>query len=141
MYLKKLCLTTLFSLGLLHAQSNVGLNINDEDLEVSASVDLNALASYSDSTAFKLDASYLHTDGDNLASFGVSAEGTFQGLEGLALGFGIKSVLTDDFIAIPFVAKARYTLPLNYNIPTTSLSTSLAYAPSVLTFSDARKLY
>ena len=137
MYFKKLCLTSLFSLGLLHAQSNVGLNINDEDLEVLASIDLNALTYYSDSTSYTIDASYLHTDGDNLTTIGVSGESSFQGVEGLALGLGIKSVFADDFIAIPFFAKARYTLPLNYSIPTTSLSTSLAYAPSVLAFSDA----
>ncbi len=137
MYFKKLCLTTLLSLGLLHAQSNVGININDEDLEVSASIDLNALTYYSDSTSYTLDASYLHTDGDNLMTVGVSAESTFRGVEGLALGLGIKSVFADDFIAIPFFAKSKYTLPLNYSIPTTSLTTSLAYAPSVLAFSDA----
>lgn len=136
MYFKKLFLTTLFSVGLLHAQSNVGLNINNEDLEVSASIDLNALTYYSDSTSYSLDASYLHTDGDNLTTVGVSAESTFQGVEGLSLGLGIKSVFADDFISIPFLAKARYTLPLHYNIPTTSLATSLAYAPSILTFSD-----
>jgi hypothetical protein len=136
MYFKKFFLTTLFSLGLLNAQSNIGLNINDEDIEVSASIDLNALTYYSDSTSYSLDASYLHTDGDNLTTVGVSAESTFQGVQGLALGLGIKSVFADDFVAIPFFAKAKYTLPLNYSIPTTSLATSLAYAPSVLTFSD-----
>lgn len=137
MYLKKLCLTSLFSLGLLHAQSNVGLNINNEDLEVVASIDINALTYYSDSTSYTLDASYLHTDGDNLTTVGLGAESTFQGVEGLALGLGIKSVFADDYIAIPFFAKAKYTLPLNYSIPTTSLVTTLAYAPSVLAFSDA----
>jgi len=137
MYIKKLFLTTFFSLGILHAQNNIALNINDEDLEVSASVDLNALTYFSDTTSFFIDGSYLHTDGDNLATMGVSAEGKFQGVEGLTLGLGIKSVFADDFVAIPFLAKARYTLPLNYSIPTTSLYTSLAYAPSVLAFSDA----
>jgi hypothetical protein len=136
MYIQKLCFTSLFTIGLLHAQSNIGLNVNNEDLEVSASIDLNALTYYSDTTSYTLDASYLHTDGDNLTTVGISAESTFQGVEGLALGLGIRSVFADDFIAIPFCAKAKYTLPLNYSIPTTSLATSLAYAPSVLTFSD-----
>lgn len=136
MYFKKICLTSLLFLGLLHAQSNIGLNINNDDLEVHASIDLNALAYYSDSTSYTLDASYLHTDGDNLTTVGVSAESTFQGVEGLTLGLGIKSVFASDFIAIPFFAKAKYTLPFNDSIPTTSLSSSLAYAPSVLTFSD-----
>ena len=136
MYFKKLLFTTLFWLGLLHAQSDIGLNINDEDLEVTASIDLNTLTYYSDSTSYSLDASYLHTDGDDLVTVGVSAESTFQGVQGLALGLGIKSVFADDFIAIPFFAKAKYTLPF-YSMPTTSLATSFAYAPSVLSFSDA----
>ena len=136
MYVKKLFLTTLFSLGLLHAQSNIGLNINDEDIEVTASIDLNALTYYSDSTTYTLDASYLHTDGDSLVTLGVGAQKSFQGLQGLALGLGIKSVFPDDFIAIPFFATAKYTLPLSYSVPTTSFITSLAYSPSVLTFSD-----
>jgi hypothetical protein len=135
MYLKKLCFTSLLSIGLLHAQSSVGLNINDEDIEVRASIDLNALTYYSDSTSYTLDGSYLHTDGDNLTTVGVSAQNTLQGVEGLTLGLGIKSVFTDDFIALPLLAKAKYTLPF-YSIPTTSLATSLAYAPSVLTFRD-----
>lgn len=136
MYLKKLCFTSLLSMGLLHAQSSVGLNINDEDLEVLASINLNALTYYSDSTSYMIDASYLHTDGDNLTSIGVSAENSFQGIYGLALGFGAKLVFADDFMALPLLAKAKYTLPLNDSIPTTTLSTSLAYAPSVLTFRD-----
>lgn len=137
MYFKKLFLTSLFSLGMLHAQSNVGLNINDKDLEVLASVDLNAFTYYSDTTSYLIDASYLHTDDDDLVTLGISGESTFQGVEGLALGLGAKFVFADDFIAIPFFAKAKYTLPFNYSIPTTSLVTSLAYAPSVLAFSDA----
>lgn len=136
MYFKKLLFTTLFSVGFLHAQSGIGLNINDEDIEMTASIDLNALTYYSDSTSYSLDASYLHTDGDDLVTVGVSAESTFQGVQGLALGLGIKSVFADDFVAIPFFAKAKYTLPF-YSMPTTSLATSLAYAPSVLSFSDA----
>ena len=137
MVFKKLLLTTIFSLGVLHAQSNIGLNVNDEDLEVAASVDLSTITYFSDTTSFFIDGSYLHTDGDNLATIGVSAENKFQGLEGLAFGLGIKSVFADDFVAIPFFAKAKYTLPLGYSIPATSLATSLAYAPSVLSFSDA----
>ena len=137
MHFKKLFLITFFSLGLLYAQNNnIGLNVNDEDLEVSASVDLNTLVYYSGSATYTLDASYLHSDGDNLSTFGVNAKNTFQGVEGLAFGVGIKSVFADDFIAIPLSAKLIYTLPF-YNVPTTSLSTSLAYAPSILSFRDA----
>ena len=136
MYLKRLCFAPLLSLGLLHAQSSVGLNINHDDLEVLDSIDLNALTYYSDSTSYILDASYLHTDGDNLTTVGLSGESNFQGVEGLTLGFGAKLIFASDYMALPLFAKARYTLPLNDSIPSTSLSTSLAYAPSVLTFRD-----
>ena len=137
MVFKKLFLTTFFTLGIVYAQNNIALNINDEDLEVAASVDLNALSYNSDTTSYFIDGSYLHADGDNLVTVGLSAESKFQGAEGLTFGLGIKSVFADDFIAIPFLAKAKYTLPFSYSIPTTSLTTSLAYAPSVLAFSDA----
>ncbi len=136
MNLKKICLTSLVSLGLLHAQSNVGLNINNDDLEVLASIDLNSFTYYSDSTSYMIDASYLHTDGDNLTTIGVSGESSLQGVEGLTLGFGAKFIFASDFMALPLFAKARYALPLNDSIPTTSLITSFAYAPSVLTFRD-----
>lgn len=136
MTLKKLFLTSLLSLGILHAQNSIALNINSDDLEVQAAVNLNAYADYSDSTTYILDVSYLHTDGDDLLTLGLSGENTFQGLEGLALGFGAKLVFTDNFIALPLYGKASYRLPFNDSIPSTSLSTSLAYAPSVLTFSD-----
>ncbi|HSR74489.1 MAG TPA: YfaZ family outer membrane protein [Sulfurovum sp.] len=139
MYLKKLCFTSLLSIGLLHAQSSVGLNVNNDDLEMLGSIDLNALTSYSGGTSFMIDAAYLHADGDNLANVGISAEGSFQGAYGLALGFGAKLVFTDDFMALPLFAKAKYTLPLHDSIPTTSLSTSFAYAPSVLAFMDAER--
>lgn len=137
MYLKKICFTSLLSMGLLHAQSSVGLNVNDEDLEARASIDLNALtSSYSEGTSYTLDASYLHTDRDNLVTLGASAESTFQGVEGLAFGLGIKSVFTDDFIAVPLWVQAKYTLPFGYSVPKTTLATSFAYAPSVLAFRD-----
>jgi len=136
MYLKKLCFTSLLSLGLLHAQSSVGLNINHDDLEVLASIDLNTLTYYSDSTSYILDASYLHTDGDDLTTVGLSGESNFQGVEGLTLGFGAKLIFASDYMALPLFGKVKYTLPLTDTVPTTSLSTSLAYAPSVLTFID-----
>lgn len=135
MTVKKLFLTSLLTLGL-HAQSSIGLDINNEDLEVLAALDLNTFADYSDSTTYILDGYYLHTDEDNLFSVGISGENTFQGIEGLSLGFGAKFIGTDNFMALPLFGKVTYLLPLIDSIPTTSLGASFAYAPSVLTFSD-----
>lgn len=136
MYFKKLFFTSLLSLGLLQAENSIGLNISDKDLEVLASVNLNQYADYSDSTTYVIDGYYLRTDDDNLFAIGLSGENTLQGVEGLTLGFGARFVFTDNFTALPLFGKARYTLPFNDRIPTTSLNVSLAYAPSVLTFSD-----
>lgn len=136
MTLKKLFLTSLLSLGLLQAQSSIGIDINDEDLEVLVALDLNAFADYSDSTVYLVDGYYLHTDGDDLLALGLSGENTFQGVDGLTLGFGARFVFADDFTALPLFGKIIYTLPLIDTIPTTSLGATFAYAPSVLTFSD-----
>lgn len=136
MYIKKLFFSTLLTLGLLQAQNSIGLDINDKDLEVLAAIDLNTFAEYSDSTTYLLDGYYLRTDGNNLFAVGISGENSFQGMEGLTLGFGARFVFADNFTALPLFGKVTYTLPLIDTIPTTSLGASFAYAPSVLTFSD-----
>ena len=138
MYFKKNIFLLLFSFTLLSAQNNIGINLNNEDLEVSTSLNINnTVESYADSTAYILDASYLHTDGNDLAAIGLSGENTFQGMENLAFGFGAKFIFTDDFMAVPLFAKANYLLPLDSSLPSTYFTASFAYAPSVLSFIDA----
>jgi hypothetical protein len=134
--MKKLLLTTLLLTGTLTAENRIGIDINSEDIEILGSVNLNTLTNYADGTTYILDASYLHTDGDNMTTVGFSGQNTLQGVEGLTLAFGLKGVLASDFMAFPLMAKAAYALPLNDSIPTTSLMASFAYAPSVLTFRD-----
>lgn len=136
MYFKKLIFTSLFSLCFLYAQNGLGLNINNEDLELQASIDLNEDADYSDSTTFILEGSYLYTDQDNLVTLGLSGENSLHGVDGLSLALGAKFVLTDEFMSLPFYGTAKYRLPFSAKMPTTSLSTTFAYAPSVLTFSN-----
>ena len=137
MSVKKLFFSSLLSISMLHAQNTIGLNINSDDLEVLGAMNLNSFADYSDSTTYIIDASYLHTDGDNLSTIGLSGQNTLQGVEGLALAFGAKLVFADNYFALPLFGKASYALPLNDSIPTTSVAASLAYAPSVLSFSNA----
>jgi len=139
MYLNKFILTAIISIGLLHAETSLSLNINDEDLELQTELNFNALTDYSSGTTYILGANYLHTNRDDLATISFSGENSLQGIYGLTLAFGLKTVITDDFLALPLFAKAVYDLPLIDSIPTTSLVTSLAYAPSVLSFSDAEK--
>lgn len=136
MHLFKIVLGTFMLSGLLLAQNSISLNINDEDVELQTSLNLNDLIGYADGTTYTFDANYLHTDGDNLLGLGFSAENELQGVYGLTIGFGLKTVIADDFLAVPFLAKAAYTLPLTDSIPTTKLEMYAAYAPEVLSFSD-----
>jgi len=136
MKMKNLFLTTLLLTGSLYAENMIGLDINSDDVEVLGSVNLNSLVNYADGTTYVLDVSYLHTEGANLTTVGISGQNNLQGVEGLTLAFGLKGVIASDFLAFPLMAKASYKLPLNDNIPPTSLHTHIAYAPSVLTFRE-----
>jgi len=137
MTFKKLLLATCLLTGVTQAENSIGIDINSEDVEVLASINLNTLADYANGTTYILDVNYLHTDGDNMTRIGFSGQNTLQGVEGLTLAFGLKGVFASDFLAFPLMAKGVYVLPLNDSIPTTSLALSVAYAPSVLTFRDA----
>jgi len=138
MPIKKLLLATFLLSSSGYAENSIGIDINSDDVEVLASINLNSLADYANGTTYILDATYLHTDGDNMTSIGFSGQNSLQGVEGLTLAFGLKGVVASDFMAFPLMAKGVYTLPLIDSIPTTSLSLGLAYAPSVLSFRDAK---
>ena len=136
MTVKKLLFSTFLLTSMITAETSLGLNINNEDVELLAELNFNTLADYSSGTSYILDASYLHTDEDDLATVGFSGQNALQGVEGLTLAFGAKLIFAEDFMALPLMAKANYALPLIDSIPTTSFSASFAYAPSVLTFLD-----
>ncbi|PHS33925.1 MAG: hypothetical protein COA92_02470 [Sulfurovum sp.] len=136
MVFKKLLLSTFLFTGFLSAENSIGIDINSKDVEILASINLNALTDYANGTTYILDLNYLHSDGDNMTRVGFLGQNTLQGVEGLTLSIGLKTVLADDFLAFPIMARGNYVLPLNGSIPTTSLALSLAYAPSILTFLD-----
>ncbi|MBD3790901.1 MAG: hypothetical protein IE918_01925 [Campylobacterales bacterium] len=137
MYFKKILLGSFLLGGVLSAQNAVSLNINNEDAELQTSLNFNDMIGYADGTSYTLDANYLHSDGDNLFGIGLSGENQLQGVYGLRVGLGIKAVFADEFAAVPFLAKAAYTLPLTDAIPTTTLEMSFAYAPEILSFNEA----
>jgi hypothetical protein len=135
--MKKLLFVALMLAGLLHAENSIGIDVNNADVEVLGSVDINALADYANGTTYILDLNYLHTEGDNMTSLGFSGQNSLHGVESLTLAFGLRSVLASDFLAFPFMVKAIYDLALIDAIPPTSLVFNFAYAPSVLAFRDA----
>jgi len=136
----KILFFALSTTALLNATS-LGLNINSEDVEVQGSMNLNSVFGTTGSTTFLLNGQYLHSDGANMTSFGISGENSLEAAPGLTFGFGAKAVFADDFMAIPLLAKAIWTLPFDSDIPTTSLSANLAYAPSVLTFIEGESYF
>ena len=135
--MKKIILSTLLMFGALHADT-IGLNINDEDIELGGTIDINqALGSYGSSTIYRLSGSLLHTDDDDLIKAGFSASSPLPGAEGLMMTLGLEAVFAEDFVAMPIFGQATLRLPLDEPIPPTSLSVRVDYAPSVLSFIDA----
>ena len=133
---KKLLLGTLLLTGLSQAESSIGLDINADDVELLGAFNLNSSIGYTGGTSYIIDASYLHNENDDLFTLGVSGENALEAAPGLIFGFGFKAAFAEEFMAFPLLGKVRYILPLDGDIPTTSLFASYAYAPSVLTFLD-----
>ena len=121
-----------------HAENSVGLDFNNDDLELTASVNLNQLTNYVDSTIYMAEFNYLNTPDNNLAQIGFNARNQLQGIPALSLSFGVMAVITKNFTALPLSAKGDYLLPLVDTIPPVKLTVALAYAPKVLSFIDAR---
>ena len=136
--MKNILLTTFLLSGTLYAQSSVGADINTEDVEIFANYNLNSDIGYTGGTSFLVDTSYLYSNENesNLFSIGISGESSLEDAQGLTFGFGTKFVFTEDFIALPLLGRVAFILPLDSDIPTTSLKGMFAYAPSMLTFSD-----
>jgi len=137
MTIKTLFLASLLLSSTAYAQNSIAVDINNKDVEILGSINLNTLNSYADGTTYILDLSYLHTEDASLSTIGISGQNTLQGVAGLTLAFGAKAILAEDYFSLPLVAKVNYKLPLNGTIPSTSLIANFAYAPSVLSFSDA----
>ena len=146
---KKIALTTLCMSTLLVAESGVGLNINENDLEIDGVLDSRNLeALQTSSTIFQADVNFLY-DNENakLIGAGLVATNKVEALEGVEVSLGAKFIWaevgnndeTDEsFTALPLMAKVRYTFPpLMYNIPPVALEGRYLYAPKVLAFGDS----
>jgi hypothetical protein len=122
---------------LLFSRTTVGLNINTEDFEIKGAVDISSFSEYINGTMLVIDGNYLNTETDDLFGIGLSAHNSFQGLEGVNLGLGLRFVALEDFQAIPLMAEAGYSVTFADDFPAASFSASLLYAPSVLSFDEA----
>lgn len=139
----------MLSSTLLIARNTIGLNINAEDFEVEGSMDINNFSEYTNGTIFIIDANFISIDNDNLLDTdkdkffgtGLYLSNTFQGMEGLSLGFGARFVYLEEYMAIPIMAKAAYALMISDVISAASISTAVMYSPSALSFSDAENYF
>lgn len=154
--LRRSILLSMMSASILFAETGVGVNINEDDLEIEAVLDSRNLAAFQNtSTNLQADVNFLNIEGDNqkakLLGAGVGATNTLEGVRGVELTFGAKmiysSIDTDDydsalydstFVALPLMAKVRYNFPpLMFHIPPISLEGKVLYAPGALAFGDA----
>ncbi len=148
---KKIALTTLCMSTLLLAQSGVGLNINEKDLEIDGTLDSRNLAALqTSSTIYQADVNFLYDDENaKLIGAGLLATNKVEALEGVEASFGAKFIWAEvgnnnatnnSFTALPLMAKVRYTIPpLIYKTPPMAIEGTYLYAPKALAFGDSTK--
>jgi len=148
---KKILSTTLLSSVLLLADSGVGVNINEQDLEIEGVLDSRNLAAMqTSSTIYQADINFLYNDETSkLVGLGIGATNKVEGFEGLEATLGFKYIWAevgekqeDDFNALPLMGKVKYSFPpLMYNIPPVSVEAKVLYAPKVLSFGDSKSYH
>lgn len=143
---KKIVFTSLCTSVLLLAESGVGININEDDLELEGVLDSRNLAALqTSSTIYQADMNFINVNSDyQLLGAGLGATNQLEGVEGVELTFGVKfiwaEVGNEDFTALPLMAKVRYDFPpLMYNIPPVGIEGKALYAPGALSFGDSDK--
>ncbi len=141
---KRIIISSLLSSATLLAESGVGININEKDVEFEAVIDSRNLAALqTTSTIYQADFNFLNADNEKLVGAGIVATNKLEGVEGVEMSFGAKVIwaevgVDDDFTALPLIAQVRYTFPpLMYAIPPVSLEARGLYAPGALSFGDS----
>ena len=151
--LKKLGLSIVLTCVSLFAMHGAEININNEDLELTAKIDIGQINhAIEPDTIFVglklLNGHESHTSEKNLDN------GTYIDLnflmmnelpiKGLHIGLGVKLNYSDsfnsDFVSIPLGIEFKYKIPA-YNLIPLYLAGSAYYAPSVLTLSDAEDYF
>lgn len=131
---------------------NVGLNINDKDLEFDAKVDMGQFSDVTEANTVFVGAKFLHASEDNSDDINNAsnmhdyAEMSFLmkreiGDLGLSIGLGMKINYTqtnsENFVSIPLGIEVMYKLPVTNLVPM-YIGGSIYYAPEVLSMQDAK---
>lgn len=142
---KKTVIAALLATSILSAESGGGVNVNEKDVEVEASLDSRNLAAFqTSSTLFLGDFNFLKTDNHKLIGLGVAANNKVEGLIGVEMSFGAKFIWAEvgadnnNFTSVPLMAKLRYTLPpLMFSIPPVAVEVKGLYSPGSLSFGNS----
>jgi len=145
--LKKLLISLALSTSLF-AMHDASLNLNNDDIEVNANLDLGELNQSDYPDAYFLTLGLLDVDNKltttPLVSAGFMLRQSLRGADSLKIGIGFKGTYTKvetlKHTAIPINAELSYVLPINTVIPF-MISGAVSYAPPVLSFKDADRYF
>jgi hypothetical protein len=122
------------------AMNSAEININNEDLELGAKIDMANISNRVDSDIMYLGADYLYTNKDKNIKLYPFYELNFLMMrninEDLGFGLGIKLNHTHNFTSSPLGFEIAYHIPQTYIVPI-YLKGSIYYATHVLSYEDA----
>jgi hypothetical protein len=122
-----------------YERGSIGLNINNEDLEIEGRTSLANRVNDLRYRDFYIDMNYINGD-DSLYGLGFYVENSPMGSKDLLFDIGLRSVFTDSFAAIPIMMGAKIRMYLT-NMPPATLGIKLLFAPEPLTFSDGKDYF
>lgn len=118
-----------------------GINVNTDTVEFEGRANVAPLTSDPVFRNFYIDMNLINAD-DTLFGAGVFVENVFYNYHPLMFQVGLKSIFTshsgEDFIAMPILFGMKHKI-YSGNIPVGTLGAKILYAPSPLSFQDAKK--
>lgn len=127
------------------AMNSAGININNEDLELNANLDIGQFNENVEPETMYVGIKFLDADNNKRVNDDALYEVGFlmkkaMGNSGFEVGLGVKANYTKDYTTLPLGIVFDYALPMNTIVPM-SLGADIYYAPKVLSFSDADKYF
>jgi len=142
--LKKITLMTASAVAAL-AMNSASININNEDLELNANLDIGQFNDNVEPETMFVGVRFLDADNTDRINNDALYELSFlmkkaMGESGLQIGLGVKANYTKDYRTLPLGIVFEYGLPSVTVIPM-SLHADIYYAPKVLSFDNANKYF
>ena len=142
--LKKISLLAV-SAAAAFAMNSAGININNDDLELNANLDIGQFNENVEPETMFVGARFLNADNSGRINNDPLYEVSFlmkreMGQSGLNVGLGVKANYTKDYTTLPLGITFEYGLPAVKAIPM-ALHANVFYAPKVLSFQSAEKYF